>query len=214
MRLFVCLIYFFIVGCFHEDGGEWSLAKNEKGIAIFSRKIASTEFRELKAIVTVKASLNSIVNLLYDWDSYPKWVYKCGRSYTLKEISPTEEIHYETIQIPWPYESQDLVINIKFVQDEKTKTVTITSTCNSNYIPPVASHIRITEYYAVWTLVPLKNGTVQVTHQLAVNSTGLIAWAVNMVAIDGTYETMSNFKEWAIKEKYQKVKNPLVKEFN
>jgi hypothetical protein len=107
-----------------------------------------------------------------------------------------------------------LVINIKLAQDEKTKTVTITSTCNANYIPPVANHIRITEYNTVWKLVPLKDGSVQVTHQLIVNSNGLIAWMVNMIAIDGTYITMSNFKEWVLKEKYQKIKNSIIKELN
>ncbi len=213
MRLFLCLLFLLVNNSWKDEEG-WSLSKNENGVAIYSRKVNNTEFRELKAIVNVKTSLSSIVNLLYDWDSYPKWVYKCGRSYTLKKISETEEIHYQTVLIPFPYENQDLVINIKLAQDEKTKTVTITSTCNANYIPPVANHIRITEYNTVWKLVPLKDGSVQVTHQLIVNSNGLIAWMVNMIAIDGTYITMSNFKEWVLKEKYQKIKNSIIKELN
>ena len=112
-------------------------------------------------------------------------------------------------------QNRDFVVNVKLAQDEKTRIVTIKSTCKADYIPKVAKHVRITEFNACWTLVPLKDGTVQINYQLLVNPGGYVpAWLVNMAAVDGPYETMVHFKEWIVKDKYQKARTTLIKELN
>jgi hypothetical protein len=212
MRLLLC--FFISITCFSQDNKfDWILKKNESGIAVYSRKTVNSNFRELKSIAYVKTSLSSIVALLDDWDTYTQWVYKCGKSTTLKRISSAELIHYQTVVAPWPAENRDFVVNVKFAQDEKTKVVTIKSTCMASYIPPVDHHVRITEFNACWTLIPLKDGTIQVNYQLLVNPGGYVpAWLVNMAAVDGPFETMLHLKEWIVKEKYQKAKISFIKE--
>ena len=214
MRLLFCLLISAV--CFSQESKlEWQLKKDESGIAVYSRKTANSDFRELKSVAYVKTSLSSIVALLDDWDTYTQWVYKCGASKTLKRISNTELIHYQTVLAPWPADNRDFVVNVTFAQDEKTKVVTIKSVCNANYIPLVAHHVRITEFNACWTLIPLKDGTIEIDYQLLVNPGGYVpAWLVNMAAIDGPYETMLHFKEWIVKEKYQKAKISFIKELN
>ena len=108
-----------------ENKNAWELQKNENGISVFSRKTAGSDYKELKAIVYLTTSLKSIVALIYDWDSYPQWVYKCENSSTLKKIGNTEVIHYQSIRAPWPVENRDFVMNVKLKQDELTKIVTI-----------------------------------------------------------------------------------------
>ncbi len=215
MRLLPFILLFNIL-CFSQDNkDDWHLKKYRHDIAVYSRKTANSDFRELKSIVYLKTSLNSIVALINDRETYPQWVYKCGQAKVLKKISESELIHYQTVIAPWPAENRDFVVNIKVSQDERTKIVTIRSTCKADYIPQVAHHVRITEFNACWTLVPLKDGTVQINYQLLVNPGGYVpAWLVNMAAIDGPYETMFHFKEWIVKEKYQKTKSTLIKELN
>lgn len=209
-------LLFLFSSCFcfsQEKKDDWQKRKHHKGIEVYSRKTANSNFRELKAVVTIKTSLNSIVALLYDWDSYPEWVYRCGESKTLRKISATEIIHYQSVVAVWPAQDRDFVVNIKYSQDEKTKVITMRSSCNADYTPEIEHYVRIKELKATWTLIPLKDGTVQLTYQLLVHPGGSVpAWIVNMAAIDGPYETMLNLKEWVMKEKYQKAKNPLVKE--
>ncbi len=215
MRILLFFLSLNIVCLAQDNADDWHLKKYHHDIAVYSRKTVNSDFRELKSIVYLKTSLNSIVALINDRETYPQWVYKCGQATVLKKISASELIHYQTVIAPWPAENRDFVVNIKLTQDEKTKIVTIKSTCNANYIPKVARHIRITEFNASWILIPLKDGTVQINYQLMVHPGGYVpAWLVNMAAIDGPYETMIHFKEWVFKEKYQKVKNPLVKELN
>jgi hypothetical protein len=214
MKLLFCLLISAV--CFSQEGKfDWQLKKDESGIAVYSRKTVNSNFKELKSIAYVKTSLSSIVALLDDWDTYTQWVYKCGASKTLKRINTTELIHYQTVVAPWPAENRDFVVNVTFAQDEKTKVVTIKSVCNANYIPSVAHHVRITEFNACWTLIPSKDGVIQINYQLMVNPGGYVpAWIVNMAAIDGPFETMVHFKEFIVKEKYQKAKVSFIKELN
>jgi START domain-containing protein len=202
-----------VYGFSQNKRNDWRLYKNENGIAIYERISASSQYREIKSVLTLKTSLNSIVALINDWETYPQWNYKCGESKTLKKISETELIHYQTTIVPWPAQDQDLVINIKLSQDEKTRTVTIKSTNNPNYIPPIKDRTRVEEFYGIWTLTPLTDGTVQVTYQFRVKPGGYIpVWLVNMAALYGPYETMYNFKQWIVKDKYQKAKSTFIKE--
>ena len=212
MRLLFC--FFISVTCLSQSTKfDWQIKKEESGISVYSRKTINSNFRELKSVAYIKTSLSSIVALIDDWDTYTQWVYKCGESKTLKRISNTELIHYQTVVAPWPAENRDFVVNVKFAQDEKTKIVTIKSTCWADFIPRVDHHVRITEFSACWTLIPFKDGIVQINYQLLVHPGGYVpAWLVNMAAVDGPFETMVHFKEWIVKEKYQKAKIPFIKE--
>ncbi len=192
---------------------DWKLKKFENGIAVYTRHDDNSAFKELKAVTQIKASLSSIMALLGDWETYPQWVYKCGVSKTLKQISETELIHYQTVDAPWPVDSRDFVVNIKITQDPITKAVKQIATYKADFIPKQKNFIRITEFKAAWTLTPLKNGIVNVEYQLLVNPGGVVpAWLVNMAAVEGPYETTHNLKKWVQKEKYQKAKISFIEE--
>ena len=201
--------------CLSQNQTDWQLYKSENGISIYTRKANNTNIKQLKSVVTLKTSLNSIVALLNDWDSYPEWNYKCGESKTLKIINETELIHYQTVVTPWPIDHEDFIINVKLMQDEKTKAITITSTNIPNYIPPYPNRTRIKYLEGKWTLTPSKGGTVQAVYEFFVNPGGLVpAWLINTAITYGPYENMQNISQWVQKPKYQQAKNPLIKELN
>ncbi len=212
--VYVCLILFSTVFVFSQSAKhEWHLKKNEKGIEIYTRKTVVSDFKELKSIMYLKTSLQSLVALINDWESYPEWVYKCGKSVTLKRINDTSVMHYQTVLVPWPAEKRDFVVNIVLTQNKGNKIVTIKSINAPNFIPHIKDHIRITYLEASWTLVPMFDGSIQVNYELLVDPGGSIpAWLVNMAAVNGPYETMVNFKERVIKKKYQEAKISYIKE--
>ena len=191
----------------------WQLKKNESGIAVYTRPAENSKFKELKSVTTYKTSLSSIVALINDFESYPQWVYRCGASSVLKKNSETDLIHYQTVNTPWPTDNRDFVVRVVLHQDPITKVITQTATCLPNYIPKVPGFVRILEFKAVWTLIPLKNGMVEANYQLLVNPGGNIpAWLINLAVVDGPFETAFNMKTWLKKEKYQKTVLSYVKE--
>lgn len=211
--LILLIVFFLGATSFCIPNDDWQLKKNEKGITVYTRNAENSVFKELKAIAYIKTSLSSIVGLLYDFEKYPEWVYKCGKSGTLKIISEKEVIHYQTVLAPWPADNRDFVVNIKAEQNEVTKVVTIKSYSMSTHIPVVPGYVRIKNINASWILTPHKDGTVEIVYQLLVDPAGNIpAWIVNMAIVDGPFETMINIKERALKEEYQKAKIPFIKE--
>lgn len=192
---------------------DWQLKKYENGIAVYIRDNENSAFKELKAVTYLNATLSSTVALLYDWDTYPQWVYKCGKSSTLKIISEKELIHYQTVLAPWPAENRDFIVNIKIDQDKTTKAVTIRSYAVSQYIPAIPDYVRITKFNASWVLTPQKNGTIEIVYQLFVDPGGAVpAWIVNLAVVDGPFETLNNMKTWVTKDKYKKTKIPFIVE--
>ncbi|MDO9184611.1 MAG: START domain-containing protein [Bacteroidia bacterium] len=211
------LLFVFYLGAtsFSTASGDWQLKKDEKGVAIYTRNSENSAFKELKAVAYLKTSISSIVGLLYDFEKYPEWVYKCGASGTLKTISEKELIHYQTVIAPWPISNRDFIVNIKIGQDELTKVVSIKSYATGTYIPVSPDYVRIMNFNASWTLTPQKDGTVEIVYQLLVDPAGAVpAWAVNMAIVDGPFETMNKIKERVFKEEYQKAKISFIKEPN
>ncbi len=197
--------------CFSNN--DWHLKKVDKGITVYTRESENSGFEELKAITHLKTSVSSIVALLYDFEAYPAWVYKCGKSGTLKIISEKELIHYQTIMAPWPVDNRDFVVNIKIHQNKKTKVITINSYAMGNYIPVFPGYVRIMKFDGSWVITPQNDGTVEIEYQLLVDPGGYVpAWVVNMVVIEGPFETMTNIKERVFRNKYQKAKIPFIEE--
>lgn len=215
IALILLFVFYLGVTSFSIENDGWQLKKDEKGVTVYTRNAENSAFKELKAIAYLKTSISSIVALLYDFEKYPEWVYKCGTSGTLKTISEKELIHYQTVIAPWPISNRDFIVNIKIRQDEITKVVSIKSYATGTYIPVSPNYVRIMNFNASWTLTPQKDGTVEIVYQLLVDPAGFVpAWAVNMAIVDGPFETMSKIKERVFKDEYQKTKFSFIKEPN
>ena len=209
---FICL-FFVTIGHSQKPSNDWQLFKNEKGISVFTKKSPNSAICELKTVLTLKTSLSSIVALIYDWESYPSWIYKCGESKTLKVLNEHEVIHYQSVKIPWPANDEDFIIHVKISQDEKTKTVKIHSLNDPDYIPKVENRNRIRELTATWTIIPMGDGIIELSYEFLVNPGGPFpSWLINLAATYGPVETMENLKNWIQKDKYQHAKNNLIKE--
>ena len=206
------LLYSFLsLCCFSQS--TWTIKKEEDGIALYTRTADKSSLKELKAVFYIKTSLSSIIALIDDRENYSQWVYKCGKSAILKKISETQQVHYQTVIVPWPLDNRDFVITTSLSQDETTKVITIKSSEIPNFIPNVKGFVRIQLLEASWVLTPLKDGIVGVEYRLLVNPSGSIpAWVANLVVTEGPFNSMVKFKEWVMKPKYQAAKVSFIKE--
>jgi hypothetical protein len=213
--LFSAFFIFFFLNIFaqQQDASGWYLKKTENGISVYLRDLPDSRLKELKSVVKLKTSLSSIVALLSDFGAYPEWVYRCEKSSTLKKISDTEVIHYQTVTAPWPVDNRDFVVDVKWSQDERTGVVSQSASSLPRFIPLMAGHVRITEFKASWTLSPLPGGWVNVEYQLRVDPGGNVpAWLVNLAVVEGPYETTLHMKDLVSKKKYQDAVIPFIHE--
>lgn len=183
---------------------DWQLKKVEDGISVYTKDLEYSNLKELKAVFQVRSSFSCIVSLLNDSESFPQWAYRCGQCSTLKKISDTEFIRYQTVVAPWPVDDRDFTVKVKVSQNPYTKVLVQQVSAISNILPEVNGVVRIIIFRGVWTLSPLKNGMVNVEYQLLLDPGGNIpAWLVNLSAVDGPIENAKAMKEWLVKDKYK-----------
>ena len=204
VSLFLFSLLFITLSSF-QNTYNWQLKKFENDISIYTRTPENSKYKELKAVYQIKSSLSSIIALLNDFESFPKWVYRCEKSMALKKDSDNHIIRYQTVVAPWPVDNRDMILEVNSFQDKKTKIVYQKVNSIPDYIPLVKGHVRVREFRALWTLIPLKNGFVEVNYELLVNPGGNIpAWLVNLALVDGPFDTSVKMREMLMNEKYQK----------
>lgn len=204
VSLFLFSLLFITLSSF-QNTYNWQLKKFENDISIYTRTPENSKYKELKAVYQIKTSLSSIIAVLNDFESFPKWVYRCEKSMALKKDSDNHIIRYQTVVAPWPVDNRDMILEVNSFQDKKTKIVYQKVNSIPDYIPLVKGHVRVREFRALWTLIPLKNGFVEVNYELLVNPGGNIpAWLVNLALVDGPFDTSVKMREMLMNEKYQK----------
>jgi len=168
----------------------WDLKKNKDNILVYSRKIETSDFKEIKSTTTVKSSLSSIIKVLTDVDNYTSWVYKCIAAKKVKHISDSEICAYQLFDVPWPCDDRDVVSKLKIVQDKKTKVVTTTSVLADHLVPEKPGIVRVKNFHTRYVLTPKGNGIVEIDYELGTEPGGDVpAWLVNLVAVNAPFNT-------------------------
>src|ERR1041384_4518882 len=92
---------------------DWELKKRKDNIEVYTRRITSSDFKELRCRTVVKSSLSSIVKILTDIEYYTDWVYKCVIAIKVKQVQDTELYSYQLFDAPWPFEDRDVVAQLR-----------------------------------------------------------------------------------------------------
>jgi ribosome-associated toxin RatA of RatAB toxin-antitoxin module len=205
--LFLLLITSILFSSFTIDEISWSLGKNESNINIFTRTYQGSAYKEFKGVMTVQTTLSSLLALMRDVNSYPKWFYECPEAYAIKVIANKEGYNYLTYKLPWPLNSRDMVVHYWVSQDMKDKSVTIKTLGEGNYIPAKEDWIRIQELNGQWKFTPKGNGMVEVIYQVHLEPNGSIpAWLANSTVVDSPYNTLLKMKDMLKLQKYASAK--------
>ena len=193
--------------------GDWKLQKNEEGIKVYNRTVSGTEIKDLRATMSVHASLNSILELLKDVKEYKNWVFHCKEAHELNHPSVYEVYYYQYTSVPFPFDDRDLIIHSIWKQDEKTKAIYINGEGLPKYIPEKKGVVRITKFKSSWKIIPAGNGDVNIEYEVSTDPAGWVpTWLINLGSIDGPFETCKSIKARLKLAKYanppQVVKEP------
>jgi hypothetical protein len=58
---------------------QWNLAKDEKGIQVYTSDAGTSQVKSIKAVATLKGSCQQLVSLFRDIDKQTQWVYATRR---------------------------------------------------------------------------------------------------------------------------------------
>ncbi len=200
--LAVCCSGLFAAG---ENEAEWILAKDKKNIKVYTRKVEGTNFKEFKGVVTIKASLTSLVALLSDAAAAPDWVANCSETTVLEQISAKESYTYSLSKAPWPVADRDSIVHNVISQDKDTLVVTIKQTGKPDHIKEKKNITRVKKIEGLWQFTPKKDGNIEIVYQNLSDPGGAIpVWLVNSSLVSQPYETLLKLQKVVKREKYQK----------
>ena len=195
MRISTFLLFFFITLSGYTQTS-WRLAKDKKGIKVYTGKNDSSSFKSIKVETVLQGSWKALSDVLIDVKRQPEWVYHSRKTEVIKKISGQEVLYYAETALPWPLNNRDAVVRMKISYDPVHLVGRVSSTSEQNHLPHKDGLVRVAYYKAAWEVKVLEGNKLGVTYYLQVDPGGsLPAAVVNMFVSSGPYETFNRLAE-------------------
>jgi hypothetical protein len=180
----------------------WNLRKDEQGIAVYSRAVDGSKYKEFKGVVTLQATLANTLALLDDSSACAQWLHLCERSEILEENGIFERFVYQISDLPFPARSRDAIFKI-VGSHHKNGTIQIDLTSVPDHIKE-SKYVRIREAYGRYTLQTIDDHHTLLTWTQYVDPTGsLPAFLVNSMVTDIPFKSLLNFRKLVGSKKYR-----------
>jgi len=192
-RLLILLLSFPFISFAQE---EWTLKKNENGIAVYTRRLNSEKYKEIKVVCEFNASADQLIKVLQDVNHHKDWVYKTTKSYLISRKKKDTLYYYSEIVLPWPASNRDAVVQLAFAKDTANKKLNIAVRSMPNILPEKPNLIRVPYSLGLYNVTTLPNNRIKIHYTLSVNPGGTLpAWLVNYTATIGPYNTFLKLRE-------------------
>jgi hypothetical protein len=139
----------------------WEIDRDKGGIIVYTKEEEGSAFKSFKAVITIQASTDEIVEVLKNADDYTKWYGYTNTSALLKEEGDTQYNYVETI-FPWPYSNRDMVYRMS-VNVSANGAVKILLKGIPDYLPEKRGIVRMKKAEGYILLQPL-DGKTEVTY--------------------------------------------------
>ncbi|MET1256784.1 hypothetical protein [Aliikangiella maris] len=138
----------------------WELEIEKNGVKIYTIKTPGQDLKKVKGTVTVKATLNQIVDFLQDQDVCDD--FSCLQAEIIERIN--SQFYYNSFRYPAPlfFKDREFVTQSHFVQDPKTLELFYYHTAAPGVIPPDDCCVRLSRFYVLWRFKPVGDGKVEI----------------------------------------------------
>ncbi len=144
---------------------KWEEVKNTDGVKTFVRwhyYNDGSKTRERKGEIQVDCNLKKTIEIITDVSAVKYWMSGVSDNYLISQADKTKWYTYTLYNIPWPFESRDLVSLYELKNEPGCKSVTISIHSKADYIPQKPGIERLKNYVAVWTINETKPQQVQI----------------------------------------------------
>lgn len=184
---------------------EWTLASEEDGIRIWTRKTPGDSLLKVKGEMRAKARLSSVVAILEETEVLDKTIGIDKVNVLERKDTPAVYMayHHYVHRLPPPIGAREFIIQTHHSQDRETRRVEVNVLAAPNKLPPVENLVRITHLNNIWTLDPRPNGELDLTMIVDVDLGGSLPYFVKNTimpqAIQGLFKSIRTL---ATQERY------------
>ncbi len=195
MKNFCWILAIFAFFSSANAGEDWELARNEKGVRVYTRKIKGSGFKAFKAVTALSSSMSDIISLLQDVERYPEWMDKVDRAEFIEQNSDTVHTHYLVYGAPFPVSDRDAIYKYIYQSQKENEGVKVIIEC----LPDMRAeqdHVRIRNASGYWTLTPVPDDSIEITFMLHMEPGGGIpSWLANKGVVESPWKTLVNIKD-------------------
>jgi ribosome-associated toxin RatA of RatAB toxin-antitoxin module len=175
-------------------GQDWELAKNKKGISVYTRQSEGSNVKEFKAETVIKSDAEKVLEYIINVESYPQWYSDSKSTELLKKIDANNLVFQMEMKVPFPFANRDMVSKMNIVRDGSSIQVKIINV--PDYIGEKKGIVRMPIAEGSWKLTPMANDNLRIDYSFSGDPSGNIpTWIVNMFIVDGPINTLTDLKE-------------------
>lgn len=189
---------------------EWEFRKEEDGIKAYTRSREGIKFNEYKVSMTLDATLNDMLSLFKDFDTYAS-IFPDTEDHKVFLNEPARHITYVRLDIPFPARDRDIVFDNVLSYNASQKILSIDIQCVPEKYQTNDRLIRITVCDGGWEIQDIGNGQISVKHNMIVDPAGFApAFIVNAKTIDDPIKTLKSMRKHLATHPYPGADFPLL----
>ena len=175
---------------------QWKLLRNEDDIKLYTRKVKGYKIKEVKALTTFHAPIETLENTLKDIEGYTKWFDECKAAEQLTPIQNNEVYARFVLRVPFPFRNRDIVTKLRFKKISATK-FKVYVTNKPTYIPEKRGLVRTPHFKSTWIFESSDNGQkTKTTTLLHADMGGVIpTWAINSAVRWGPFLSLKKMRK-------------------
>ncbi len=188
--LLLCALFAGGAGAMEAD---WQPAKEEDGVSVATAKIGNSKFVAFRAETQINASVQEILAVLTDHESYPEWYDNCKETEVIEWGESQSALVRVTIKTPFPLANRDAVNYVTIEPGDNGTMVRMVSL--PDRAAEVKGLVRMSVADGSWWLEPNGTGTRVVHFYNADPEARVPAWMVNRFVVDGPIRTLRALRE-------------------
>ena len=178
-----------------SNNEEWKLGTEKDGIKVYTRKTDQCKMKTSRAEMFVPVTMDKVLAVLNDFDSYAGWFPSCQNAKILKRINDNEFMAILTYKTPWPLPNLDCVERLTIDRTSNGDTAYIIVSAEPGYVAMAKDVSRVKQMKGSWKLVSVKGGTYMINEYYS-DMGGLVpAWIGNTQAVEIPFNIFSNIKQ-------------------
>jgi hypothetical protein len=193
-------------------GREWVLTKNDRlrNIKTYVRLEDGKQFRSFKVEAVFEASMQTISNVLLDFNNYTKWYWETRESRLLQQKSSTDFIVYIVHKAPQGLPDRDVILHGVIEPQTSTKrSLVLKVVALPDYLPAKPPLVRMPAEDISIKFSPLPNGKIQAEAEGYFDAGGAApVWATNFVQRIAPYSVVRNLQRMLLRDEYRNSKQP------
>jgi ribosome-associated toxin RatA of RatAB toxin-antitoxin module len=182
----------------------WEEAGETDGVTVWTREVAGSNVREVRAETDVPTSVDRVWDIIGDVQHYTEFM-----PYVLdtKVFGETADSHYEYQRIDPPFvDIRDYCVKVTLMRDDQTKVYQRKWTEANDKAPPKKDDVvRVEINKGSWTLEPVGTNKTHITYYLYTDPGGNIpAWMANKANKTSLPDLLNAVKNRSVNPKWKR----------